>query len=89
LGTVGYCMVLLVTFGYWVVLGCTEVHLGVTRGWGYCGVLRGTAGYCWALLDTTGFCQVLHGTTGYLGGTRCILGEGGVLGVLWDTAWCC
>jgi len=65
---------------YWGALKCTR---GTVE---YCGVLRGTAGYCWALLDTAGFCQVLHGTTGYSGGTRCILGEGGVLGVLWDTA---
>ncbi len=72
-----YCWLLLVTFGYWVVLGCTKVHWGTVE---YYGVLQGTAGQCWTLLGSARYCMVL------LGGTRCILGEGGVLRVLWDTA---
>ena len=82
-GTAGYCWLLLGKgwyWGYWVVLWCTEVHWGVTRGTvEYCGVLQGTAGHCW----------VLPGTAWYywlLGATRCIPGQGGVLGyckVLW------
>ena len=82
----GYCMVLLITAGYFwvlVVLRCIEVHWGVTRGTlEYCGVLQGTAGHCW----------VLPGTAWYywlLGATRCILVQGGVLGVHWDTARYC
>ena len=73
-GTAGYCWLLLGTGWYWGALKCTR---GTVE---YCGVLQGTAGHCWTLLGSARYCMVL------LRGTRCILGEGGVLGVLWDTA---
>ena len=89
-GTAWYCWLLLVIFGYWVVLGGTGWYWGALKciGW-LLGVLWSTVGYCRVLLGTVGFCQALHGTTGYSGGTRCILGKGGVLGELWDTARYC
>ena len=60
--TVGYCMVLLGTTRYWVVLGCTGGALVGTEGtggfWGYSvvpEVLWGIVVYSWVLLGSTGY----------------------------------
>ena len=64
--TVGYCMVLLGTTGYLVVLGCTGGALVGTEGtgglWGYSVVPEGALENYWVL-------GLLGRTGGYMGGT--------------------
>ena len=55
---------------------------GTTEYWVVLEVLWSNRGVLWG---TVGYFRVWLGTTGYSGGTRCILGQGGVLGGLWDT----
>ena len=50
-----YCGLLLVTTGYWVVLGCTgEVNRGTGGIAGYCGIL-------WVLESNREYCVALFG----------------------------
>ena len=81
-----FCWLLLVTFGYWVVLGCTEVNLGVTRGTvEYFWLLQGTAGHCWTLLGSARYCMVLLGTRVVLGAYWGKEGYWGYFGILQGT----
>ena len=93
-GTAGYYGVLLGTWGYWVVLGCTEVYCRVWVAGG--GGLPGTGGtgdiggviedagrYCDVLL---GYCRIILGYSGVQWGTVGVLwGTGVYCGVLWGT----